>query len=188
MRVRWTFLRHGESVANAEGWVSGQIDAPLTSRGRLEARNVRAPLLDLPFARVLSSDLSRALETARIAAPDHVIQTHPGLRERTLGAWDGRTHAELAAAGQKDVLLTMSGRPPGGESHADLLRRALVTLEALDAPVDTLVVAHGGLLRAVLGALDGLDAATATRLRLPNCALQTRAIQPGTWARLLAAC
>ncbi|MCB9668487.1 MAG: histidine phosphatase family protein [Alphaproteobacteria bacterium] len=182
--MRWTFLRHGESVANAGGWLSGQQDVPLTPRGRKEARRARDPLQDVPFARVVVSDLSRALETARLAAPHHALVVHPGLRERTLGEWDGRTHEELEAAGLKDVLLTHDGRPPGGESHADLRERGLRTLAELDAPVDTLVVAHGGILRAILSALDGLSAAEATRLRLPNTGIQTRAVVPGTWAAL----
>lgn len=183
--VRWTFLRHGESVANAEGWISGQIDAPLTSRGRQEAREVRDALLDIPFGRVVSSDLSRALETARLAAPAHPIEVHTGLRERTLGEWDGRSRASLDADGHGDALLTLDGRPPGGESHAAVVRRALMALSELDGPRDTLVVAHGGLLRAVLGVLDRLDTERATRLRLPNCGLQTRAVRIGTWASLL---
>lgn len=182
---RWTFVRHGESTANAEGWVAGQSDAPLTEKGREQARGLASVLLDVPFDRVLVSDLSRAYETARIALPGRPLNVHVGLRERTLGEWDGRSHASLEAMGGKDTLLTLEGRPPGGESHLDLLRRVLGTLAELDGPDDTLVVAHGGVLRAVLGTLDELQVGEAVRLRIPNVGVQTRSVPEGTWGRLL---
>lgn len=183
--VRWTFLRHGESVANAAGRVAGHQDSPLTARGVEQALAVRDPLADLPFRRVLTSDLARARRTAELAAPGVPLFVDAGLRERSLGDWEGRRRDALASEGFADLVLSATGRPPGGESHADLTRRALTTLARLEDGTDTLVVAHGGLLRAVLGALDGVDAADAVRIRFPNAGLQTRAVPAGTWARLV---
>ena len=34
----WIFLRHGESRANRERWLSGHVDIGLTERGREQAR------------------------------------------------------------------------------------------------------------------------------------------------------
>lgn len=186
MRVRWSFLRHGESVANAAGRIAGHQDSPLTARGRVQARDVADALLDVPFERVLTSDLCRASETARLAAPGHAAHIDAGLRERSMGDWEGRPRAELRQLGFEDAVLSVSGRPPGGESHHQLLVRALEALSRLDAPVDTLVVAHGGLLRAVLGAVDAVAPEVAVRIRFPNVGLQTRALPVGTWGRLLA--
>ncbi len=184
MRVRWTFLRHGESIANAEGWLAGRSDVPLTARGRAQARRVRDPLRDLPFARVLASDLQRAALTARIAVPHRAVRWCAGLRERALGRWEGRPRATLDDR-ERAILTSDRGAPPGGESHADVVLRLARTLAALDDGTDTLVVTHGGVIRAALQLMDGLPSQRATRMRIPNTGIQTRALLPGTWhARL----
>lgn len=103
-----------------------------------------------------------------------------------MGEWEGRLRADLRELGFEDAVLSPTGRPPGGETHRQLTVRALQTLSRLDSDVDTLVVAHGGLLRAVLGALDGVPAEAALRIRFPNVGLQTRALDRGRWAEVLA--
>ncbi|MEZ4318236.1 MAG: histidine phosphatase family protein [Myxococcota bacterium] len=184
---RWSFLRHGESVANAEGWLAGHTDAPLTPKGEREAVEAGEALRDVPFTRVLVSDLSRARRTLELALPhwDGPVTVSAGLRERTIGDWDGMPGNALAKLGGFDVLLTWDGRPPNGESHADLADRVLRTLDGLDADEDTLVVCHGALMRAVLGVLDGRPRDEIGRIRYPNCALQTRQVDVGGWRALL---
>src|SRR5690606_2611712 len=61
----WTFVRHGQSVANAEGWLAGCLDSPLTARGLAEADATRDAVADIPLARAFASDLSRARLTAQ---------------------------------------------------------------------------------------------------------------------------
>jgi probable phosphoglycerate mutase len=183
---RWTFLRHGESVANAEGWLAGHTDAPLTDRGEAQAIAQRDVLLDVPFSRVLVSDLSRARRTLELALPDWdgSVTVSPLLRERTIGDWDGMPAEQLRAFGAFDVLVTWDGRPPNGESHADLAERVIAALADLDTGEDTLVVCHGALMRAVLGVLDGRAHDEIGLVRYPNCALQTREVPRGGWAAL----
>ncbi|MCB9677512.1 MAG: histidine phosphatase family protein [Alphaproteobacteria bacterium] len=184
---RWTFLRHGESVANAEGWLAGHTDAPLTAKGEAQAIAQRDVLKDVPFTRVLVSDLQRARRTLALALPDWSgpVVVSDRLRERTIGDWDGMTADALRALGGFDVLVTWDGRPPNGESHADLARRVIAELDRLDADEDTLVVCHGALMRAVLGVLDDRPKEAIGLLRYPNCALQTRQVERGGWARFL---
>lgn len=181
---RWTFLRHGESWANAEGWLAGHTDVGLTPQGEAEARSVAGSVRDVPFTRVIVSDLTRALRTLELAAPDWTgpIVVDRRIRERTIGDWDGQAFKEVHAMA---LLTTWDGRPPNGESHADLAVRALSALADLESDEDTLVVTHGGWMRVVLGTLDARPPAAIGRLRYPNCALQTRAVPRGTWARLL---
>src|SRR5581483_5723923 len=66
------FIRHGESVSNVERWHAGRIDTPLTERGRQQAREAgkKAKAQKLHFDLIVSSPLSRALETARIIAKE----------------------------------------------------------------------------------------------------------------------
>lgn len=186
MSARWTFVRHAESEANAGGWLAGHTDVGLTERGVAEARALAGRLADVPFDRVLVSDLKRTRDTLALALPDWSGPVHvdPRLRERTIGDWDGQLHRERHAM---ELLIQWHGRPPGGESLDLLARRALGALDAHDAPMDTLVVTHGGLMRVVLGLLDGHPVDAIGRLRHANCAVESRSVAPGTWARLLAA-
>ena len=181
----WSFLRHGESVANAGGWLAGHADVDLTPRGVEQATAATAELADVPFDRVLVSDLLRARRTAALALPGHPVTLDRALRERTLGAWDGRSRKDLSAIGAMATLLTWHRRPPQGESHADLARRAIAALAAHDTGQDTLVVCHGGLMRAVLGVVDGTPPDAIPFVRFPNCALQVRALPEAGWRSLL---
>ncbi len=62
------FLRHGESVGNAESRWQGQADYPLTDKGRQQAQALAERWLTekRAFDYIISSPLSRASETAEI--------------------------------------------------------------------------------------------------------------------------
>lgn len=203
--ARWIFLRHGESTANAGGFLAGWDDVPLTPRGEQQAAEAGRLLVGERFDRVITSDLSRARRTAEIALAAWVGAGNPGevdpggapqtrltppltpdraLRERNLGDWSGQTLAALRADGRSQLLLGWETRPPGGESHADLARRALAALKAWDDDLPTLFVGHGGLFRALLGLLDERPVDVIGTLAVPNAVPQWRELPPGTWARL----
>ena len=170
--------RHGESVANAQGWLAGFKDVALTPTGQAQARALAEELAAVPFGRVLSSDLTRAVETARPIAEGRNVPwlITEALRERDLGEWAEVTRASLRATGEMSRLISWWGRPPGGESHDDLMRRALPFLAALptlDAP--SLLVGHGGLNRALLGLIDGLPLEEIGARRIQN--VEWRAVQ-----------
>lgn len=198
MTRRWVLVRHGESVANHEGWLSGStVDTPLTERGLAQARAVGAAVAEVPISSAWSSDLQRATDTAReILAGRHVrCVALAGLRERDLGDWAGRRVAELRATGLMEVLTGWTSRPPGGESHDDLARRALGTLAEVDLALPPasasdgahLVVAHGGLLRAVVGLVDGLPREAIGSWRIANATPLVRDLPVGRWHELLEA-
>lgn len=58
-------VRHGESVANAQGLLLGRTDAQLTETGRAQAAAVPT-LLERPVVEVRSSPLCRAVDTAEL--------------------------------------------------------------------------------------------------------------------------
>src|SRR5919106_799551 len=65
-RDRLILVRHGESTWNSEERLQGQLDPPLSDRGREQARAL-APILEaLPEERIVCSDLARARETAEL--------------------------------------------------------------------------------------------------------------------------
>src|SRR5919197_1148474 len=120
--VRILLARHGETVSNLEGRWQGQTDSPLTERGLAQARELGRALADEPLAAVYSSDLGRALETAREVAAPHALEVTPDprLRELHVGRWSGRVGRE--SRGEFPGLSALWGdRPaelvlPGGES------------------------------------------------------------------------
>ena len=77
-------IRHGETAWNVDTRLQGHLDIPLNDTGRRQARHLARALLGRqPIDAIVSSDLSRALETARIVAQatGAPLTTHTGLRE-----------------------------------------------------------------------------------------------------------
>lgn len=165
-------VRHGESEANAAGVFAGQTDSPLTERGRAQADAVAVALAGLPIDRVVTSDLSRARDTAAAIAAVHDLtaETYPALREIDVGEaagkqWDdGTLRPSFTAAGSDEFV-----RWPGGESLEQVLTRSLGCLDRLvrEHPGQRIVVVgHGGVTRILvshfLGILPRLERSPAT--------------------------
>ncbi len=152
----WT--RHAESTWNALGRWQGQSDPGLTPTGLEQAAALAVQLAADPPARVVTSDLRRAAQTARIVA-EHLgleAERDARLRERNLGVWTGLQHHQVAARWPDELEAVRARdlhlRPPGGESLlevrvrvADWLREHQTSLRGRC----TVVVTHGGLLRAL---------------------------------------
>jgi len=125
-------VRHGETSWNREGRFQGQIDVPLNDIGLRQADAVAEALKDVPFDRIISSNLSRALRTALPLASrmrlGMGVETDDDLREIGHGLWEGCTAAEVEAM-YPGALALWHTRPetvvmPEGESLADVQNRA----------------------------------------------------------------
>lgn len=157
-------VRHGETIANRDHCIQGQSESPLTACGRSQAERLRERLKRFRFDAVFSSDLSRAVETARIIAPGHPLVTLESLRERAFGPWEGKSFLELKADNPalckvlfQDALIEET-LLPGMESGPQLMDRAGVALEAIRARCPegvAIAVSHGGTLRAVFYHIHG---------------------------------
>jgi probable phosphoglycerate mutase len=167
-------LRHG-SIEGHETWrFRGQRDDRLDANGRAQAARWAERLQGHPIAEIWSSDLSRTRDmAATIAAGRLSVRAETGLREISLGSWEGREIAEVrreaSAAYAERGRNIATYRTPGGESFADVQARAvpildglLARLESLDG--DILVVGHGGMNRTWLCHLLGMDLAHLFRL------------------------
>jgi len=182
----WWFVRHGQSVANAEGWLSGHVDVPLTEVGQAQAVAAGEVLADEPLERCWCSDLQRARQTAALLIGDRdlPVQITPALRERNLGIYERQQRDELRKQGRFEDLLTWDHRPEGGESYVDLARRTLPFLATIDSDAPTLIVAHGGTIRTLIGLLDEVDVHTLSRTWVPNCEPIARQVLPEQWRAL----
>ena len=136
-------MRHGETSWNAEQRTQGQLDAPLNDNGRAQALVAADILKGERIARIISSPLSRAADTAKaVSAATGVAVTYDeALMEFHAGDWQGQPRGELIRdyfAGKMD--------PPGGETFAAFAERAWHALaDAVGRGENTLVVCHGGL-------------------------------------------
>ena len=166
--VDFFILRHGQTTWNARGIIQGQADAPLDDVGRAQARALAEFLagdgdakseFPRPGLPVVTSDLSRAVDTARILAdalvqararddarsrrvpendeaePERLHRT-PKLRERHVGRLQGLPRADAKAsdpvAWRAFRSRDDSRRVPGegGESYDQLWDRVVGFVEA----------------------------------------------------------
>lgn len=147
-------IRHGESVANAEGFAAGILDVPLTSKGRAQAEAARLCLEALPHkpTRIVHSALQRARETACIVNRTLRLpmQEEPKIGERAFGAWVRAPWDFVGAA------LDAGQDPPQGESLAAFDKRVVPALSAALAATDDLILfaTHGGVFHAFVRAFD----------------------------------
>jgi broad specificity phosphatase PhoE len=137
-------LRHGETDANVTRVVQ-RPEVPLSARGREQAERLARRLAEEGIARVRTSDLARALETARAleAATAAPLDIDPALAERNYGAIRGTAYADLPTD-----IFAPDYEPPEGETwatfHARVDRAWADVLRVAAATSGNLaVVTHG---------------------------------------------
>jgi len=135
----------------------------LSSAGRAQAPALSERLAPVPLAAVYASPLERCVETARaVARPRELaVRVLPALTEVAYGSWTGRPLAQLArTALWKDVQRSPSqARFPGGESLAEVQRRAVAALDRLVAEHPRRAVAavsHADVIRLALAHYAGI--------------------------------
>lgn len=158
-----TLVRHGETDWNRDRRIQGLTDIPLNDTGRAQAHEAATLLreqLEMSAAGpiVVSSDLSRAHETARIIASELDLPTprvYPALRERAYGEAEGVEAAEFIRRWGD----WHSAEIPGAEPWPHLRERGLRALAHVvrdarrataPAAASVIVVTHGALIRELL--------------------------------------
>lgn len=125
--VRLILIRHGETSWNATSRLQGVTDTELTATGRLQAVKVgQAARNAYTFNRIWSSDLTRALDTAREITSDDRIQVDARLKEFDLGIFAGHTQEQarvLFPEEWKQYVRDDSYVVPNGESQVHFRRR-----------------------------------------------------------------
>jgi probable phosphoglycerate mutase len=137
-------VRHGQTSANAGGLLQGRIDLPLDDEGRIQAVRTGAHIREnFPHARVISSPLIRAVQTAQAISGD--VEIDDRFIELDYGSWDGIAMSEVDPTQWANWRDDSSFRPPGGESLLELEHRVKPALEQLRNEAqdrDVVVVSH----------------------------------------------
>lgn len=162
MSLTLYFVRHGRTEMNRLGFLQGQSGHGLLPEGLEDARRAAAALRAKGVSRIYSSDLLRALETARIIRAGlglrSAIRPSRVLREMDYGRMTGR------AVGVVRRLCPRFGKDsrfvfPDGESYLQVQTRALGWVERLlrgKLEGAAVVVSHGGWLRTLFAGLKGV--------------------------------
>jgi broad specificity phosphatase PhoE len=186
--------RHGETDWNRENRFQGHADPPLNALGRRQSAELADVLAGEGLARVYTSPLRRASETAEIVARRLALELESleALREIDVGAWSGLTRDEVAARFPEAYARWLERAPHGfedGETYDQLEARVLPAIRRLSErhPSETLlVVTHGGPSRIVQAHAAGVDYAEARRREtvLANCAVCRFAVENGDIRRI----
>ncbi|MEF3301783.1 histidine phosphatase family protein [Paenibacillus sp. GYB003] len=145
-------VRHGTTDWNLAGRLQGQNDIPLNEAGRWQARAIGERIRKERWDAVVSSDLSRAKETAELIADIAGIgpvRCDRRLRERTHGRLDGTTLEDRIAAWGADWRLL----DHGVETDERMYARGIECIEQLArdyAGKRVLVVTHGAFIGVLL--------------------------------------
>lgn len=184
-------LRHGQTDWNLEFRMQGHTDIPLNATGQVQAAAAAPSVAALGPEVIISSDLSRARETAGYVAEltGLEVSTDRRLRETNLGKWESLTRDDLEA-GWPDLWQQWRGtaahtQPPGGESRWEVAQRGSKVVTELDRQdVKTaLLVAHGGLIVGLTGFLLELPDVIWNRLiGLNNCHWVVLHRRQGRWS------
>lgn len=167
-------VRHGESNANARDRWQGQSDSGLSERGRRQAKLFAEWYGS--FSTLYSSPLVRAHETARmISANGSEPETHPGLVELGMGAWEGRSVEEIRAGWPElwaRIYDAGEDLPRGGDGETwqgmlDRVAAAVAELAGRHEGGLVGIVSHGAAIRAYVSGILGLDHMHRRRLAAP---------------------
>lgn len=179
--MRILLVRHGETQYNADRRVQGQIDIPLNDTGRWQAERIGARLARYEPDLILTSDLSRAAETARAIAAHHPaapLLDSELLREIHYGVFEGLDAGEIQSNYPEEMRLWQESddgyMPPGAETITQQRARAELATQWLRERSNggtIVVVSHGGIMRSLLGSLLSLEVEQQVRFHFDNTSL-----------------
>jgi broad specificity phosphatase PhoE len=186
-------VRHGETTFNEESRVQGTIDAPLNEFGRQQAKAVAEEFEGKNISRIISSPLSRALDTAKQISShckiDYTIEDD--FREISCGDFQGMTIEEIQNTRWQEWQNFLKNRhfqPKNGESMNMLNERVVTALQktlATSGPDDTIIiVSHAGGIRMMISWLMNISVESAVNFGLSNASIAKYVNKHGRWTCL----
>jgi probable phosphoglycerate mutase len=154
------FLRHGPTSWNRSRQIQGIRDIPLDA-----AKFTAEPWQQLlarygPWDRIVTSSLSRCLQTCDLLLPGQPYEVDADLREQDWGDWTGHTLKEIIEMSpgslEAQERLGWDLTPPGGESRREVLARTLAAIHRATDNRDgkrILFITHLGVIKVLLNHL-----------------------------------
>lgn len=181
MAITVYFVRHGETYFNRFARLQGWSDTPLTEKGKMNAQKIGKVLANLRIDYLFSSDLKRAVNTARILIAEHPTASMKEpvqkefFREVFYGSFEGHSNEEGAIwasylGGKRFRRIGELVDEFGVEKAHDLLKeadpahlaedskelnarveQAIAFLQDLPDDSNVVVVAHGSIIQYIAG-------------------------------------
>ncbi len=148
--MRIVVIRHGQTTANIMnnegktlyvGTLNNELTS-LTEQGKNQASVLAKNNIVKSIEKVYSSDLIRAMQTAKLAKPGYELNLSKNLRERSLGIFEGKETKDLLISNKYSKYLTDENyrsfradfiqKAPEGESYTDVSIRCKEFLDTLD--------------------------------------------------------
>ena len=139
--MRLILARHGETIENREGILQGPVIGTLSGKGKAQIKKLALRLKGEKIDAIYSSDLKRAMDTAKEIAvfhPKTPFKIVKELRETDVGCLEGK----------KGIEWTLGNRPKEFESLESMRKRAKKILAKAHKahPTGTvLFVSHAGI-------------------------------------------
>ena len=190
VRTQVIIVRHGQTEWNIRKIRQGHLDSELTDKGVAQARALAQRLARESFMALYSSDLGRAVHTARMitAVTGHEIVPDIRLRERHLGIFQGLSGDDIKDKHPAEYHLHRTVGPdyviPGGESVRQQVARNVNCLDeiALKHPGEkVVVVTHGGVVSGMFRHALNIPLDAPRRFEFVNAGLNVFAYEDGHW-------
>ena len=172
-------FRHGQTTYNRDGKFTGYIDAPLSSKGKEDAKIIAERLRDKKFGIAIHTRLSRSKDTLKEVLKKHnecqLVMEDDRMIERNYGKFNGKKH--LTIIKEKGINAydhwhrSYTARPPGGESFADVEKRVSAFIKDLkkiakENNTNIAISAHGNSIRVFRKIMEHLTRAQAEKLEI----------------------
>jgi len=185
-------VRHGETESNKEKRFQGWSESPLSDKGLRQAEKAGFFLGTKGIDAVYSSDLKRAVHTARIIGANCGVEPvdTPLLREINFGQWEGLTYNEIEAE-WGNIIREWFDDPfcrsaPDGETLEDVRERVdsftgkLAGYAENSGNQRVVLVSHGGTIRVFLYYALGLTREQFWNLKVENASLSLVHLEQGS--------
>ena len=148
--MRIVIIRHGETMANVindkgtalyTGTLNNELTS-LTEQGKKQASILAKNDIIKSIEKIYSSDLIRAIQTAKLAKPGYKLNLSKDLRERSLGIFEGKGKKDLLSSNEYNKYITdekfnkfrtdFVQKAPNGENYTDVSIRCKRFLDSLD--------------------------------------------------------
>ena len=166
MKKNIYFVRHGETDCNSQNLIQGRgIDAPLNSKGHLQADAFYQHYKNVPFSKIYTSTLQRTHQSMapfiQSGIPHQILA---GFDEMNFGEMEGKSMFDANGNFTLEWLLSKwregdtEAKAPGGESPKEVLQRILEALKEVishESEENVIICMHGRALRVIVSHLLG---------------------------------
>lgn len=154
---RLILIRHGETDCYLENKYCGFSNPSLNKKGIWQSKMLSNRLTNIKVERVYSSDLKRAVETAKIIFKNNFVEQLPDFREMNFGVFEGLRYDEIVKK-YPSLYKNWINNPtkvkiPNGEALQDLVKRVrkrVTFLLSQNKNGKIALVTHGGPIRVIL--------------------------------------